>query len=151
MLVKFVQAPMLTALIAAPVVAGLGAMLFGWFAVRLSGIYLAMLTLAFAQVVWSIVFQWQDFTGGSNGVLGIWPSAPFDAPWALYLLTLAVAAVVVVALRTILFSPFGYAMRAGRDSPLRAEAIGIDVKRIHWHAFATAGAAARQSRRPVAL
>ncbi len=142
LLVKFLQAPMLAALLAAPVVAGLGAMLFGWFAVRLSGIYLAMLTLAFAQIVWSIVFQWQDFTGGSNGVLGIWPSPPFDVPWRFYLLTLAVAVVVVVALRTIVFSPFGYAMRAGRDSPLRAEAIGIDVKRVHWIAFAMAGAAA---------
>jgi branched-chain amino acid transport system permease protein len=142
LLVKFLQAPMLTALLAAPAVAGLGAMLFGWFAVRLSGIYLAMLTLAFAQIVWSIVFQWQDFTGGSNGVLGIWPSPPFDAPWRFYLLTLAVAAAVVVALRTIVFSPFGHAMRAGRDSPLRAEAIGIDVKRVHWIAFAMAGAAA---------
>ena len=45
-----------------------GALLFGWFAVRLSGVYLAMLTLAFAQIVWAIVFQWEDFTGGSNGV-----------------------------------------------------------------------------------
>jgi branched-chain amino acid transport system permease protein len=142
LLVKFLQVPMLPALLAAPVVAGLGALLFGWFAVRLSGIYLAMLTLAFAEIVWSIVFQWQDFTGGSNGVLGIWPSPPFDALWRFYLLTLAVAAVIVVALRTMLFSPFGYAMRAGRDSPLRAEAIGIDVKRIHWIAFAMAGAAA---------
>jgi branched-chain amino acid transport system permease protein len=141
-LVKFLHAPMLPALLAAPAAAGLGAMLFGWFAVRLSGIYLAMLTLAFAQIVWSIVFQWQDFTGGSNGVLGIWPSPPFDAPWRFYLLTLAVAAVVVVALRIIVFSPFGYAMRAGRDSPLRAEAIGIDVKRVHWIAFVMAGAAA---------
>jgi branched-chain amino acid transport system permease protein len=142
LLVKFLQAPMLPALLAAPAVAGLGAMVFGWFAVRLSGIYLAMLTLAFAQIVWSIVFQWQDFTGGSNGVLGIWPSPPFDAPWRFYLLALAVAAVVVVALRMILFSPFGYAMRAGRDSLLRAEAIGIDVKRVHWIAFVMAGAAA---------
>jgi len=75
-------------------------------------------------------------------VLGIWPPPPFDAPWRFYLLTLALTAVVVVALRTIVFSPFGYAMRAGRDSPLRAEAIGIDVKRVHWIAFATAGAAA---------
>jgi branched-chain amino acid transport system permease protein len=47
-----------------------------------------------------------------------------------------------VMLRTILFSPFGYAMRAGRDSALRAEAIGIDVKRVHWLAFALAGGAA---------
>jgi branched-chain amino acid transport system permease protein len=142
LLVKFLKAPMFAALAAAPVAASLGALLFGWFAVRLSGIYLAMLTLAFAQIVWSIVFQWQDFTGGSNGVLGIWPSAPFDAAWCYYLLCVALAAIVVVALRTVLFSPFGYAMRAGRDSPLRAEAIGIDVKHVHWMAFAIAGAAA---------
>ena len=50
-----------------------GALLFGWFCVRLSGVYLAMLTLAFAQIVWSVVFQWDDFTGGSNGLIGIWP------------------------------------------------------------------------------
>src|SRR5215831_3539030 len=142
LLVKFLQVPMFAALAAAPVVASLGALLFGWFAVRLSGIYLAMLTLAFAQIVWSIVFQWQDFTGGSNGVLGIWPSAPFEVRWRYYLLCVALAAIVVVVLRTVLFSPFGYAMRAGRDSSLRAEAIGIDVKRVHWVAFTMAGAAA---------
>ena len=48
---------------------------FGWFCVRLSGVYLAMLTLAFAQIVWSVVFQWDALTGGSNGLVGIWPAA----------------------------------------------------------------------------
>jgi branched-chain amino acid transport system permease protein len=142
LLVKFLHVPMLEAIVAAAAVAAIGAVLFGWFAVRLSGIYLAMLTFAFAQIVWSIVFAWQDVTGGSNGVLGIWPQPPFDAQWRFYLLTLAVAAAVVAALRTILFSPFGYALRAGRDSPPRAESIGIDVRRVHWIAFALAGAAA---------
>jgi ABC-type branched-subunit amino acid transport system permease subunit len=142
LLVKFLHAPMLLALATAPVAATLGALLFGWFAVRLSGIYLAMLTLAFAQIVWSIVFQWQEVTGGSNGVVGIWPTPPFDTAWSYYLLCVALAALIVVMLRTILFSPFGYAMRAGRDSALRAEAIGIDVKRVHWLAFALAGGAA---------
>jgi ABC-type branched-subunit amino acid transport system permease subunit len=142
LVVKLLHLPMLQALPAAAAAACVGAIVFGWFAVRLSGIYLAMLTFAFAQIVWSIVFEWQDFTGGSNGVLGIWPDAPLDAPWRFYLLTLATAAVVVAALRTVLFSPFGYAMRAGRDSPLRAEAIGIDVRRVHWIAFALAGAVA---------
>ena len=55
-------------------VAALGALLFGWFAVRLSGVYLAMLTLAFAQIVWSVVFQWDDVTGGCNGLVGVWPT-----------------------------------------------------------------------------
>ena len=67
-------------LLAAPLVALAGALLFGWFAVRLSGVYLAMLTLAFAQIVWAIVFQWEELTGGSNGVIGVWPPAPFDRP-----------------------------------------------------------------------
>jgi ABC-type branched-subunit amino acid transport system permease subunit len=137
--VKWLAAPMGLALAAAPVAAAFGALLFGWFSVRLSGVYLAMLTLAFAQIVWSIAYQWQDFTGGSNGVLGIWPSAPFDRLSTFFLLTVVIVAAGVLLLRRILFAPFGHAMRAGRDSPLRAEAIGIDVKRVHWLAFALAG------------
>lgn len=140
LLVKFASAPMLGAIAFAPLVALAGALLFGWFAVRLSGVYLAMLTLAFAQIVWSIVFQWENVTGGSNGVVGIWPTAPFNTSSTYYLLTLAFAVCGVLLLRRVLFSPFGYAMRAGRDSVLRAEAIGIDVKRVHWIGFAVAGA-----------
>lgn len=140
LLVKWFAAPMGLALTAAPVLALLGALLFGWFAVRLSGVYLAMLTLAFAQIVWASVFQWEELTGGSNGILGIWPAAPFDARGPFYFLTLALTALGVLLLRRFLFAPFGYAMRAGRDSPLRAEAIGLDVKRVHWLAFGIAGA-----------
>jgi branched-chain amino acid transport system permease protein len=141
LLVKWFAAPMGLALAAAPLAAALGALLFGWFAVRLSGVYLAMLTLAFAQIVWSVVFQWEELTGGSNGVVGVWPTAPFNDRGAYFLLTLALAAAGVLLLRRFLFAPFGYAMRAGRDSPLRAEAIGINVKRVHWLAFAVAGTA----------
>jgi len=130
---------MAAALMIAPLVAALGALVFGWFSVRLSGVYLAMLTLAFAQIVWSIVFQWQEITGGSNGILGIWPNAPFDRLSVYFLLTLGLVTAAVLLLRRILFAPFGYAMRCGRDSPLRAEAIGIDVRRVHWLGFAIAG------------
>jgi branched-chain amino acid transport system permease protein len=139
LLVKWLAAPMGIALLGAPLLAMAGALLFGWFAVRLSGVYLAMLTLAFAQIVWASVFQWEELTGGSNGILGVWPSAPFDGRNAFYFLTLALAAIGVLLLRRFLFAPFGYTMRAGRDSPLRAEAIGINVKRIHWLGFAVAG------------
>ncbi len=142
LLVKFFATAMPPAILLAPLAAGAGALVFGWFAVRLSGVYLAMLTLAFAQIVWAIAFQWEDLTGGSNGILGIWPTPPFERRAAYYLLTLALAAAGVLALWRMLFAPFGYAMRAGRDSPLRAEAIGIDVKRVHWVAFAIAGTAA---------
>jgi branched-chain amino acid transport system permease protein len=139
LLVKFFATSMPLALLLAPFAAGAGALLFGWFAVRLSGVYLAMLTLAFAQIVWAIVFQWENLTGGSNGILGIWPTAPFDGRATYYLLTLALATLGVLALWRMLYAPFGYAMRAGRDSPLRAEAIGIHVKRVHWVGFTIAG------------
>ena len=131
--------PMEIALFAAPLAAGLGATIFGWFCVRLSGVYLAMLTLAFAQIVWSIGFQWDDFTGGSNGLTGVWPAAWLSDKAMYYALTLACVVAGVLLLRRILFSPFGYAMRAGRDSPLRADAIGLDVKRMQWLAFVIAG------------
>ncbi len=139
LLIKFFATSMPLALLLAPFAAGAGALLFGWFAVRLSGVYLAMLTLAFAQIVWAIVFQWENLTGGSNGILGIWPTAPFDRRATYYLLTLALATLGVLALWRMLYAPFGYAMRAGRDSPLRAEAIGINVKRVHWVGFTIAG------------
>jgi branched-chain amino acid transport system permease protein len=132
--------PMEAALAAAPLVAAAGAALFGWFCVRLSGVYLAMLTLAFAQIVWSIAYQWDSFTGGSNGLIGIWPASWLASRPAFYVLTLFLCSGGVWLLRRALFSPFGYALRAGRDSPLRAGAIGIDVQRIQWIAFAAAGA-----------
>jgi branched-chain amino acid transport system permease protein len=131
--------PMEAALLGAPLLAGLGALALGWFSVRLSGIYLAMLTLALAQILWAISYQWDAVTGGSNGLTGLWP-----APWladksAFYLLALTLTALSAWLLRRLLFSPFGYALRAARDSAARAESIGLNVKRVQWLAFAIAG------------
>jgi branched-chain amino acid transport system permease protein len=128
------------ALVLAPVVAGFGAIIVGWFSVRLSGVYLAMLTLAFAQIVWAGVYQWDAFTGGSNGLTGVWPAEWLSDKTAYYYLTLVLVAVSLWALRRMLFSPFGYALRAGRDSFLRADAIGMNVKAMQWMAFVIAGA-----------
>jgi branched-chain amino acid transport system permease protein len=139
LLVRALEVPMELTLIGAPIVAGLGALVFGWFCVRLSGVYLAMLTLAFAQIAWAVVYQWDEFTGGSNGLTGVWPAAWLSDRVNYYYLALALVAGGVLLLRRILFSPFGYAMRAGRDSELRADAIGIDVKRIQWVGFVVAG------------
>ncbi len=139
LLVRSAHLPMEVSLVVAPFVAALGALIFGWFAVRLSGVYLAMLTLAFAQITWAITFQWDSFTGGSNGLTGVWPAQWLSEKRNYYYLTLLMVVLGVLALRRILFSPFGYAMRAGRDSVLRADAIGIDVKRMQWVAFIIAG------------
>jgi len=133
------ELPMELALLAAPLAAMAGAALFGWFCVRLSGIYLAMLTLALAQIVWSIAFQWDAVTGGSNGLVGVWPAPWLGSRSAYYFLTLALCASCISLLWKIVVSPFGYALRAARDSPLRAEAIGIDVRAQQWAAFIVAG------------
>jgi len=139
LLVRSIGLPMEGALIVAPVVAALGALVFGWFCVRLSGVYLAMLTLAFAQITWAVVYQWDSFTGGSNGLTGVWPSSWLADKRSYYYLTLLLVAGGVLWLRRALFSPFGYAIRASRDSALRADAIGIDVKRMQWVAFVVVG------------
>ena len=130
------------ALLAAPLIAGLGAAVFGFFIVRLTGIYLAMLTLAFAQITYAVAFQWVEVTGGDNGVVGVWPSRWAASRESYYYLALAVTAAAVVLLRRGIYAPFGYTLRAARDSAARADAIGIDVRTHRWLAFTVAGAAA---------
>ena len=138
-LAKLAGLPMLLCLLLGPLLGVLGAAVFGFFAVQLSGVYFAMLTLAFAQIVWSIAFQWVELTGGDNGILGVWPEKWAASPSHFYWLSIGIAALAVVALRVLVFSPFGFALRANRDSPLRSEAVGIDGKRIQWTAFVIAG------------
>jgi len=133
------QVPMEAALALAPLFALAGAVVFGWFCVRLSGVYLAMLTLAFAQIAWSVAFQWDRVTGGSNGLIGVWPAQWLSTKTAYYYAALALCMAGIALLWRVLHAPFGYALRAGRDSPLRADAIGIDVRRVQWIAFIVAG------------
>jgi branched-chain amino acid transport system permease protein len=135
-------APMEASLLLAPLLAAAGAFVFGWFCVRLSGVYLAMLTLAFAQIVWSVVFQWDALTGGSNGLVGIWPAQWLAPKPVYYLLVLACTIVGAGLLVRILHAPLGMALRGSRDSPLRAAAIGIRVSRMQWLAFVIAGTVA---------
>jgi branched-chain amino acid transport system permease protein len=142
LLVKHFGAPMEMGLLAAPFAAGLAGFVFGWFCVRLSGVYAAMLTLAFAQIAWSAAFQWVELTGGDNGVLGVWPAAWARDKLTYYYLALVLCVGATLLLRRAIQAPFGYALRAGRDSPLRAEAIGMDGFRIRWVAFTLAAIAA---------
>jgi branched-chain amino acid transport system permease protein len=142
LLAKNAGVSMVPALAAAPLVAGLFAALFGFFIVRLTGIYLAMLTLAFAQITYAVAFQWVEVTGGDNGVVGVWPSAWASSRETYYYVVLAVGGTAILLLRRLIYAPFGYTLRAARDSPLRADAIGIDVRVHRWLAFTLAGAAA---------
>ncbi len=142
LLVHYAGSPMELAILLAPLAAGCLAALVGWFCIRLSGVYFAMLTLAFAQLIWSIAFQWSEVTGGDDGIIGLWPPAWASDSLVFYFLTLVIAGGGIVLLRHAAHSPFGYALRASRDSALRAEATGIDTKRIQWIAIMFAGAMA---------
>ena len=139
LLVRSLNLPMEVALIVAPAMAAFGAFVYGWFCVRLSGVYLAMLTLAFAQITWAICYQWDSVTGGSNGLTGVWPSEWLADKEMYYYLTLTLVAGAVLLMHRMLYSPFGYGLRAARDSVLRSDAIGMDVKRLQWVAFVLAG------------
>jgi branched-chain amino acid transport system permease protein len=137
--IKYAGGSMELALLAAPLMAAAGALVFGWFCVRLSGVYMAMLTLAAAQIVWSTAFQWQDLTGGDDGLLGIWPSEWAKSKTAYYYLALVLCGGSILAMRRMIFSPFGYTLRGGRDNPNRTESIGINLRHHQWAAFIIAG------------
>ena len=134
-------APMPVALALAPLAAGVVAALFGAFVVRLSGIYLAMLTLAFAQIVWAVAFQSVGLTGGDNGILGVWPQGWAAQPRAFYWLTVALCTAGMLLLRRMLYAPLGYAIRATRDAPSRADAIGLPNAALRVAAVTISGAA----------
>ncbi len=142
LMVHYAGSPMELAFVLAPIITGFLAIIIGWFCIRLTGVYFAMLTLAFSQLLWSLVFQWGEVTGGDDGMVSIWPS-----PWAsdttvFFYLTMIIGFGGILVLRHAAHSPFGYALRASRDSAGRAEATGINTKRVQFVAFTFAGAMA---------
>ena len=142
MIVYHLHWRMEVALLIAPLIAGLGALIFGVFVVRLAGVYGAMLTLAVAQILWSLAFQWIELTGGDNGVNGIWPASWLSSKAAYYYLSLVLCLTAIAVLWRAMLAPLGYTMRAGRDSPRRCEAIGINLFVHRWKGFVLAGACA---------
>lgn len=142
LLVVHVNAPMELAFLLAPLGAGFAAFIIGWLCLRLTGVYFAMLTLALAQLLWSLVFQWDEFTGGDDGLVDIWPAAWLSEANSYFYFTVIVGVGGILLLRHVAHSPFGYALRASRDSQRQAEATGINTKRIQWMAFTMAGALA---------
>jgi branched-chain amino acid transport system permease protein len=154
-LMKQAGVPFLLAFPAAGLVAGVFAAVFGFFCVRLTRIYFAMLTLAFAQIVWAICFKWNEVTGGEQGMPEI-PYPDFDGIERLgavlpfvagyrtseyfYFLTLVLVGACFWVLRRIVASPFGRLLTTIRENPERAEFIGVHVRRYELAAFVLAGA-----------
>ncbi|MEW5912255.1 MAG: branched-chain amino acid ABC transporter permease [Thermodesulfobacteriota bacterium] len=114
---------------ASMIMAGLVALVLGYFCIRLTGIYFAILTMAFGQLIFYIIFQWYGFTGGDNGLQGIRPPALLDGPWSYYYFTLLVVTAGVIVMWIISESPFGYTMRAIRDNPQRTRFVGVNTKK----------------------
>jgi len=139
LLLKWAAWPMPLAFLAAPVVAAAAAAVFGYFCVRNTSIYFAMLTLAFAQIVFAVVHQWDAVTGGDNGILSVWPPPWLKSPALYYYWALVFAGAGVVLLRIVAASPFGLSLRAVRDHARRAEAVGINIRALQWTAFVVAG------------
>jgi len=149
-LMKTYAMPFSIALPAATLGAAFGALVFGFFCVRLTKIYFAMLTLAFSQIIWAICFKWNDVTGGDQGL----PNVPYpDLDWMssiplleglkiadqFYLMTLLVVMLSLAAMQRIINSPFGLMLTTIRENPERAASIGLNVRSYELAAFAVAG------------
>jgi len=149
-LMKTYAVPFTIALPAAALGAGFGALVFGFFCVRLTKIYFAMLTLAFSQIIWAICFKWNDVTGGDQGLpdvpypdLGWMSSIPFLEDLRIsdqfYVVTLVVVMLSLAAMQRIINSPFGLMLKTIRENPQRAASIGLDVRGYELAAFVVAG------------
>lgn len=127
-------AGLLTALAAGMALAMAAALAFGALLVRSSGVYLAMLSLALAQVIWAGATQWVGLTGGDNGLIGLRLIGPESrALWGAVLgvfMLLALAGMARVAR-----SSRGGALQALRDAPLRAAASGLPVQALRYQVF----------------
>lgn len=142
LLVVQVGWPMLPAILIGPLVGALFALVFGIFIVRTSHLehaYFLMLTLAFSQLVFAMIYKWYGLTHGDDGISGILPTGIIASPRNFALFTLIVVAGSLGVLKTIVHSPFGLTLQAIRDNPRRAEFVGLSVRRYQLAAFVIAG------------
>jgi branched-chain amino acid transport system permease protein len=143
-LAKMLDWPLPLCLLGAMLVAGLAGLLIGALSLRQRGVAFAMLTLAFAQMIFFAAHQLRDLTGGDDGLRGI-PIRSLGVPggWELrldnslsvYVLVAIVVWLALLALRQVLDSPFGHVLRAVRENEARARACGYDTQRVQLLAF----------------
>ena len=129
----------------------LGAMLIGFFVLRTRGIYFLMVTLAVAQMLFSIAISWAHVTGGSDGLTGV-PTAPtialgpygyeFASRESFYFLTLGLFLIVFWLLRRVVDSPFGWTLRGIRENEARLSALGYNTFRYKMQAYVIAAVVA---------
>jgi branched-chain amino acid transport system permease protein len=131
--------PLPVCLAVSMVAAGFFALVIGYFCVRLTGIYFAILTMAFGQLLYYIIFQWYSFTGGDDGLQGIVPPEWLMSASAYYYFTLFIVIAALIVMWFISESPFGYTMRSIRENADRTRFIGINVRKYMLINFVVAG------------
>lgn len=125
---------------------GVIAAILGPIAVRLRGIYFAMITIAFGQAFYFIVVNWNSFTGGEDGLLGFsrqplrfdTMSIPLHG-LAYYYLALFCFALIVALIAVLLRSPLGHAFIAVRENERRLQFFGVKAGTLLWLAFTISG------------
>lgn len=121
------------------VLAGLVAAVFGLVAIRATGTYFLMITLALGMVVWGLAFRWVSMTKGDNGIAGVprpeLGSWSFAAPLPFFYLALAATALAWAALGILARSPFGLSLKGIRESETRMRALGYNVWLHKYLAF----------------
>ncbi len=131
-------APFVVAVLAGALVATALAVPVGWLSVRRTGIYFAMVTLAFAQMVYFLANQWRSVTGGENGLQDIertLPGVDISQPFFFYYAALPLVLLCMWLAWRIVHSPFGRVLVAIRDNPARTRALGYDINRYKLLVF----------------
>jgi branched-chain amino acid transport system permease protein len=141
---KFLAPSTPLSLVCGMLLGGLAGALLGSLIVRRRGVYFAMVTIAFGQVLYYVAFQWSSLTGGDDGLRGF-SRQPLDFGFAsidilsnetaFYFFVLACFALAVAVMGYILQSPFGRTMIAIRENERRARFLGIAIERHIWIAF----------------
>jgi len=132
--------PMIVGLLAAPLVAAIFAFAIGWFCMRTIRLYFSLLSLAFAQLLYVIAFQWQGLTGGSDGIQGVPRPEILGSHASYYYFALGATLVCLVLMWFIVNSPFGWSLRAIRENTHRSQFLGINDRFYKLIAFTIAGA-----------
>ena len=127
-------------IIAGVLVSGIIGLIVGFFCVRLRGIYFAVLTLAFGQLIFSVVFKWHKFTGGDDGIQGVFPPEFLKSPTNYYYFLLIVFLLSALVLWKIIHSPFGQTIIAMRENSERTEFLGIHIAKYQLITFVIAAA-----------
>jgi branched-chain amino acid transport system permease protein len=121
------------------VAATLVAAVFGLLAVRTSGVYFLLLTLALGMIVWGICLRWTQVTGGENGMRGDVRPEWLVSHRAFYWAVLVAAALVSYAMWRFVRSPFGLTLLGIRDSESRMRSLGYNVSLHLFVGFAVSG------------